>query len=419
MKLPRAPFALLFAAAALPAPADEDGAFLGPAPGSLQVSNESGSLSFGLAGLLDVESYSIRDAAPGLLFADDSFVNPRLTLFGDASVGEHLGVFLQGRADRAFDPSEHGSDVRLDEAFVRWGWEGHDDPDHAAHGWSLAVQGGKFATPLGNFVPRHDSMKNPLVRAPMPYDHVTVIDDYAAPAANQKLVDWRDLPDRKTQWLTMLWGPVYHTGVMALGSAGRFDLRAAVTNAAPSERPSQWAWQDDDRDALAYSARLGWNPFLGFKTGLNWASGAYFKKEAESTFRPGHERDDYPQRLVGADFEYGIGHLVLFAEIYRSAWEVPNVSGDVQAVAYYVEPKYALFPGFYLAGRWNQMVFSEIRDAAGNDRTWDRDAWRAELGAGYFIYVNLLAKAQYEWNGSDGPNDADDNVLSLSLSLSF
>jgi len=205
----------------------------------------------------------------------------------------------------------------------------------------------------------------------------------------------------------MIWGPLYHTGAMLFGSLGDFSAGMAVTNAAPSERPEEWNPDADDFDRPAFSGRLGFVPFFGFKIGLNAAHGPYAR-------RGGPDREKDSQTLLGADLEYSLGHLLLFGEVYWSRWEVSNLSEDLSAVAYYVEARYKLLPGLYVAARWGQIFFSSIAGEA-----WDRDSRRAELGAGYFLRVNLLVKAQYEWNDAEGPNDSGDNLGALSLSLAF
>src|SRR6266567_1025556 len=82
----------------------------------------------------------------------DNLFNPRLTLFLDAQYGSQIYFFAQSRLDRGFDPSDRGAQVRLDEYALRitpW-----DDG-------RFALQIGKFATVIGNWVPRHLSWENP------------------------------------------------------------------------------------------------------------------------------------------------------------------------------------------------------------------------------------------------------------------
>jgi len=88
---------------------------------ALSINDSNHQLHLQLSGLIDLETYLIDQPAPGLIYTDDDVLfNPRLTLFLDAQVGSHIYVFAQARADRGFDPSDQGAQVRLDEYFVRY-----------------------------------------------------------------------------------------------------------------------------------------------------------------------------------------------------------------------------------------------------------------------------------------------------------
>ncbi|MBI5366395.1 MAG: hypothetical protein HZA54_05125 [Planctomycetes bacterium] len=417
-RLPALPALLLFScalltllpAARLAAEDEGDGGFLGIHEAELRLATDDGAVDALLSGVLDLEGYVLQEEGPGLLFADHSFVNPRLTLFLDANLGEHLFLFVQARADRGFDPSDQPAEIRPDEYFGRYTLSGES--------WSAALQLGKFATPVGNFVPRHDSFRNGLVRAPLLYDAMTTVGDDKAPPGNQAQLNRWDLEDKKTLWQPMIWGPVYATGAQLFGTVGVFDWRVAVTNAAPGERPDEWEWKAGDEQAPAWAVRLGAAPLPGLVVGLNYAWGPYLRDRAEASLVAGRDRSDYDQRLAGIDLAYAVGHLEFWAEAYVSTWEVAKVRGDLDVIGYYIEAKYTLTPRLHASARWNQMLFGAIEDAAGRERAWDRDAWRVEVGAGYLLAANLLAKVQYEWNVREG-RDPEDDVLSLSLSLSF
>lgn len=403
---------------------DDSKGFLGLHEADMSIGPADGSWSLLISGILDFEHYEFQEDPPGLLFykKDDGYTsNPRGTLFFDLNVGERLFAFMQARGDRGFDPNYMGMmdiyHMRIDELFVRYTF--HQGEDSSAD-----VQVGKFATPLGNFVPRHDSMKNPFVRAPIAYDHVTTIGDNAIGPktplpSNQALINRRDIDDLKDRWVTPIWGPVYHHGIMVFGALGKFDARVAWVNAAPSERPLEWDKQRLDFDVYNFSGRIGWNPFIGLRAGLNFSHGPYLSERVEDV---GTDQDRFDQTLLGLDLEYSIGHLQLFAEIWWSRWEVPNVTDDPVAITWYIEGRYKLsgiLPGLYVCARVGQIFASEIDRPSGGDATWERTSWRAELGAGWFFYVNLLLKAQYEVNHTNGPNDPRDNMASFSLSLSF
>src|SRR6266545_4739857 len=161
-----------------------------------------------LSGTLDLEIYHFEQPAPGLIDSDiDTLFNPRLTLFLDAQVGSHIYFFSQSRLDRGFDPSDNGAQVRLDEYALRvtpW-----DDG-------RLTVQTGKFATVVGNWVPRHLSWENPFINAPLVYENVTAIRDKSAPYS---LFDFVYGPYyyQKYAFNPVIWGPSYASGISVSG----------------------------------------------------------------------------------------------------------------------------------------------------------------------------------------------------------
>src|SRR5437899_11424687 len=142
---------------------------------TLTVAASDNNLRARLSGTIDLEAYHLEQPAPGLIDSKiDNLFNPRLTLFLDAQFGSHIYFFAQSRLDRGFDPSDHGAQVRLDEyAFRLTPWEDG----------RFTLQVGKFATVVGNFVPRHLSWDNPFINAPLVYENITAISDRSAPAS--------------------------------------------------------------------------------------------------------------------------------------------------------------------------------------------------------------------------------------------
>src|SRR5262249_23067040 len=100
-----------------------------------------------LSGTLDLEFYNFQQPPPGLINSSiDNLFNPRLTLFLDMQIGSQIYFFAQSRLDRGFDPTDDGAQVRLDEYALRiTPWQDG----------RFSVQIGKFATVVGNWVPRH------------------------------------------------------------------------------------------------------------------------------------------------------------------------------------------------------------------------------------------------------------------------
>src|SRR6266571_5129371 len=153
-----------------------------------------------LSGTVDLEIYHFQQPAPNLL---DSKINnlfsPRLSIFLDAQLGSKIYFFSQARLDRRFDPSDHGAAIRLDEYALRvtpW-----DDG-------RFNLQVGKFATVVGNWVPRHLSWENPFINAPLVYENLTSIRDKSAPFSLFDFV-YGFYYYQKYAFNPVIWGPSY------------------------------------------------------------------------------------------------------------------------------------------------------------------------------------------------------------------
>ena len=189
-----------------------------------------------LSGTLDLEFYNFEQPPPGLIISDvDNLFNPRLTLFLDAQIGSQIYFFAQSRLDRGFDPSDNGAQIRIDEYALR------------ATPWDdgrFTVQIGKFATVVGNWVPRHLSWENPFINAPLVYENVTALEDMHGGFSRHLN---RDLLFEKYEFIPVIWGPVYATGVSVSGRLGQFDYAAEMKNTSLSSRPESWLWPSPGR----------------------------------------------------------------------------------------------------------------------------------------------------------------------------
>src|SRR5215469_3200543 len=196
-----------------------------------------------LSGTLDLEYYNFQQPPPGLIISSiDNLFNPRLTLFLDTQIGSQIYFFAQSRIDRGFDPSDQGAQVRADEYALRvtpWG-DGR-----------LTVQIGKFATVVGNWVPRHLSWENPFINAPLIYENVTPIADKFAPASPTDFV--RGFVYDPEDWNPVIWGPSYASGVSVSGRLGQFDYATEVKNSALSSRPESWSLTEIGFDNPTFS----------------------------------------------------------------------------------------------------------------------------------------------------------------------
>ncbi len=375
---------------------------------ALTIAVFEGNLRARLSGTIDTEFYNFQQPAPGLINSEiDNLFNPRLALFLDAQFGSQIYFFAQSRLDRGFDPSDHGAQVRLDEYALRFTpW---DDS-------RFNLQMGKFATVVGNWVPRHLSWENPFINAPLVYDNVTPISDKIAPASPLDFVHRFD--NGKYEFNPVIWGPSYASGISISGRLGRFDYAAELKNASLSSRPESWSVTETGFDHPTFSARLAFRPNQIWNLGLSASEGPYFRPEAEPTLPPGRGISDYREFVLGQDASFAWHHLQLWAEFYEARFEVPRV-GDADTFAYYFEAKYKFTPRLFGAVRWNQQLFSNISDGAGGQLRWNQDLWRIDVAAGYRFTSHIQLKLQYSFQQeTTGPHD-DNHLVATQLTVRF
>src|SRR2546422_3446237 len=362
-----------------------------------------------LSGTLDLEIYNFEQPAPGLIDSSiDTLFNPRLTLFLDAQIGSQIYFFAQSRLDRGFDPSNHGAQVRLDEYALRvTPWEDG----------RLTVQIGKFATVVGNWVPRHLSWENPFINAPLIYENVTPIQDKAAPISPLYFI-YAPYYYGKYAFNPVIWGPSYASGISVSGQLGKFDYAIEMKNASLSSRPESWNVTENGFENPTFSTRVGFRPNEAWNFGLSASEGPYFRREAEPTLPPGRDIDDYREFVLGQDASFAWRHLQVWAEFYEARFQVPRV-GNADTFAYYVEVKYKFTPQLFGALRWNEQLFSNVPDGAGGQVRWSQDLWRIDVAAAYRFTSHIQLKLQYSFQQeTTGPHD-DNHLVATQLTVRF
>ncbi|HEV2392355.1 MAG TPA: hypothetical protein VG146_08325 [Verrucomicrobiae bacterium] len=376
---------------------------------SLSLKSPNGFFQSDLTGLLDLEGYYVDQRPPGLLFENESFFNPRLSLFLDTSLGPHLYSFVQVRLDRGFDPGEKDFDARADEYLLRW-TPGSDS--------RISFQFGKFATVVGSWVKRHDSWQNPLITAPLPYENITTISDEYPPVSPADFLARRHLPDMKDEWIPAIWGPVYATGWGLLGVVGKIDYAFDIKNASISSHPYSWELGDSLWQYPTLSGRLGFRPNPAWNQGMSFSIGPYLSPEAADALPPGKGIGDYNQFTFGYDLSYAHHHWEWWGEVFLTRFEVPNI-GNADLLAYYLELKYKINSGLYAAARWNQELYGTVNNGAGGQEPWDNDMLRIDLALGYRFNRHLQSKVQYSFGHRNTSLQQGEQLLAAQVTLKF
>lgn len=348
-----------------------------------------------LSGTLDLESYSFQQPAPGLLFAENSrSINPRLTFFLDSQIGKQIYVFAQSRVDRGFDPGADHVAGRFDEYALRFTpWEDG----------RFSLQIGKFATVVGNWVPRHHSWDNPFITAPLPYENLTGIFDIAAAPSADVLLKWAHVQPEvysgnqsadNYSRVPIIWGPSYTSGAAISGIFDHFDYAIEFKNASLSSRPETWDAAQTQWQHPTFSGRLGIRPNAMWRLGFSASTGSYLDPSAQPTLAKGYQLDDYRETVLGQDISFAWHHLQCWAEFFETRFQIPVV-GTVETFAYYLEAKYKFTPQLFGALRWNQQTFGTVNDRDEGPVRWGRDLWRIDVGPTYRFTPHVQLKLQY------------------------
>jgi hypothetical protein len=398
--------ALIFCVVASTVCAFESDDFLDRLDDTLTMSAFHDSLRARLSGTIELEGYHFQQPVPALIDSkDDNLFNPRLTLFLDAQVGPWIYFFAQSRLDRGFDPGDGGLNIRLDEYALRLTpWDGG----------RFTVQIGKFATVVGNWVPRHLAWENPFVTAPLVYENVTAIRDKAAPASPLDFIRQGE----KYEFNPVIWGPSYSSGISISGRLGKFEYAAEMKNSSLSSRPASWNIAAIGFNHPSFDARVGFRPNQMWNFGLSASDGAYLRPEAERTLPRGRDIGDYRELLLGQDVSFAWHHLQLWAEFYEARFEVPGI-GDADTFAYYFEAKYKFTPQLFGAVRWNQEFFNRVNNGASGRIRWSQDLGRIDIAATYRLTLHTQFKLQYSFQQqTTGPRD-DNHILAAQFTLRF
>jgi len=362
-----------------------------------------------LSGTLDLEFYNFEQPPPGLIISDiDNLFNPRLTLFLDAQIGSQIYFFAQSRLDRGFDPSDNGAQVRVDEYALRvtpW-----DDGRFTA-------QIGKFATVVGNWVPRHLSWENPFINAPLVYENVTPIRDKSSPVSVFDFI-YGPYYYEKYAFNPVIWGPSYASGVSLSGRLDRFDYAVEMKNASLSSRPESWRVTESGFEPPTFSTRVGFRPNEAWNFGFSASEGPYFRREAQSTLPPGRDIGDYREFVLGQDASFAWRHLQVWVEFYEARFQVPRV-GDADTFAYYIEAKYKFTPQFFGAIRWNQQLFGEVSNGSGQSIRWSPDSARIDIAVAYRFTPNTQLKLQYDYQHETTAPGDDNHLLAAQFTVRF
>jgi hypothetical protein len=378
----------------------------------LALARPAGAAELRWRGLLDITGAELVPAAAlnALTRGDNPFDLYRTRLFVESQVDDRVQVLAQiVMAD--------ASGLYVDGAYaVFTPWAERD----------LHLMAGKLPWAVGTWGPRTYSDKNPLVSAPLIYQHHTSLLWYDLPANADVLLAAAGSGQSGVNYgfytagvgMPIVDDSYWDVGATLAGSARPLEYAVGVVAGAPG-----WgSTMQDDNAGKSVLGRVGVAPSPMVRAGLSGSWGPYLHRDVESSLPPGTDVDDYAQQLVMADLELQVGHAELRAEGAYNVWETPTV-GDLVSRSGYAELKYRLPNGAYLAGRFDVLRHEAIADSTGAGAPWDADVTRLELGAGYRLSRAATAKLVWQHTtldfGRPGWRERRWPMLAAQLSVGF
>ena len=371
---------------------------VGVAPGAVAQELPSGPLS--LAGGVVVigtdlsVSMTAQDDTDGAWFNYTDYEHNALRLFrigvtADIHLTDRISVLTEIR-------SENGDAVKPYALYVRvrpW----RDRP--------VDVQAGRIPQTFGAFARRDYGTGNPLIGYPLAYQYLTAVRPDALPASTDDVLrmrarGWR--PSYPIGSLDVATGiPLitafrWDTGVQVRAGPESLNVSAAVTNGTTSDPRTR-----DNNGGKQIVGRLQWKPSAAFTIGGSGAQGAYVSDTALSSVLMLSGDTRSTQQALGMDAEFSRDHWMLSGELIWNRWQVPTLSRTLDAASGFLEGRYKISPGLFVASRIDRLAFSELPSATA-PLSWDAPVTRLESGAGYYLRRNLIAKAAYQHNWRDG-----------------
>jgi hypothetical protein len=284
----------------------------------------------------------------------------------------------------------------------------------------LDVQVGRIPPTFGGSSRRTYGHDNPLIGTPLAYQYLTSLRADSVPENADELLQMRGrgwLSNysignlRAEPGVPLVNALTWDTGVQVSTGWKAMTAAVAVTNGTPSH-----PLVSDDNSGKQLAARVTVTPAIGLMIGGSLARGEFLDRRVRSLMPDGEQ--DYDQRAAEVDVEYSRDHWLLRAETVVSSWRMPigttGAPTPLRAAVISVEGRYTLAPGWYAAARVERLGFNRIAGDA-QVAEWEAPVRRVEIGGGYYVQRNVIARASLQINRRDGGRVARSQLLAVQL----
>ena len=283
----------------------------------------------------------------------------------------------------------------------------------------IDIQIGRIPPTFGASSRRTYGHDNPLIGSPLAYQYLTSLRADSAPADEQELLRMRGrgwssnfsvgnpLPDRGVPLVSAF---TWDTGVQVSGAWNMVTASVGLTTGTASNPRVS-----DDNPGKQVAVRATATPTVGLTIGGSLARGEFLDRRVRALL-PGERH--YDQRAAEFDIEYSRDHWLARAETVLSGWTMPiGVEGGaatLRAAAVSVEGRYTVAAGAYGAARVEHLGFNRLVTATETDE-WEAPVTRIEVGGGYYVQRNLIAKSSLQFNRRDGGRVRSAQLLAFQL----
>jgi len=297
------------------------------------------------------------DAATGAFRA---VLYPTLKLTDHWTVSAAVEAYSHPFYFEDFQVNENGVEVNILQAQVSYSrfWKNR----------SLIVRAGQLQSAFGSFLLRYDDAVNPLVDMPGSYGY------YYKGVSTESLA-----------------------GVEVDAAIGKFDFRNQITNSSPANPRSLL-----DTDQYAnWAGGAGYTIRQGLRVGVSGYRGPYLDHQYAYFFPGESNPSQLPTTAVGADVQWGLGHLNVDGEWQRFQMDYHAIPTFIDQTAY-GEARLVLHPRWYVATR----IGYDLASYGGASQSY-------EFAVGYRPGSHELVKLDYELNKGASYPGSMGNVLAL------
>ena len=290
----------------------------------------------------------------------------------------------------------------------------------------LDIQIGRIPPTFGAFTRRAYGNDNPLIGYPLAYQYLTSLRSDAVPASADELLRMRARGWQSNYTigntapapgLPLVTAFNWDTGVQVSTGWRALDLTGAVTTGSVSNPRVS-----DDNAGKQIALRASITPATGLVIGSSFSRGQFLSRRVLNIVSSGND-GQFVQRAHGIDAEYSRDHWLVRADAVLSQWQLPEFAaplshGTLTAFAGSVEGRYTFLPGAYAAARLEHLTFNRVVGAT-RMATWDAPVSRVEVGGGYYVQRNVVARLSYQLNSRAGGRITRDGFMAAQLLFWF